>query len=102
MGDTVIIVHDKQGADILAALQPYIRTDLLNFQQIEPALMCHDIIRKNKYLNYFKGQEVNPEIIRGGNAFRNKRKRLEHFLLSAPRFPLIVYKILSRIIKDIE
>lgn len=102
MGDTVIIVHDKQGADILAALQPYIRTDLLNFQQIEPALMCHDIIRKNKYLNYFKGQEVNPEIIRGGNAFRKRRKRLEHFLLSAPRFPLIVYKILGRIIKDIE
>lgn len=96
-GDNLIVTHNEKGHDLLKSISCIELKDM-GYDVVEKSLMIGDIKRKNRLINFFRGTECNKNIIKEGKSFVKKRKRLECFLEHTPRLPLIVYRILARII----
>lgn len=62
--------------------------------------MYDDIIKKNKFIPYFKGCTNDTQLISIGKSIEKQRRYLQLFLMRFPKLPFIIYKILSRLIKD--
>ena len=97
MGDNLIVIHNEKGLNLINSINS-IETKEMNYVEIEKSLMISDIKRKNRLINFFRGKETNSEIIKEGKKFTKKRRILENILEKTPRMPLIIYKILARII----
>ncbi len=97
LGDNLIVVHSEKGEQLLKSIS-CIEAKKASYEEIEISLSLNDIKRKNRLINFFRGTESDKNILKEGKLFVKKRKRLECFLENTPRLPLIVYRILARII----
>lgn len=97
LGDNLIVVHNEKGYNLLVSIN-CIEYEEMDYSAIECSLMIGDIKRKNRLIDFFRGKECTPDIIKEGKKFVKKRKFYERFFENTPRLPLIVYKILARII----
>ena len=97
LGDNLIVIHSEQGNRLLKSIN-CIETKEIRYEDAEISLSLNDIKRKNRLISFFRGTESDKNIIKEGKLFVKKRKRLERFLENTPRLPLIVYRILARII----
>lgn len=98
-GANIVVVHNDHGKLILDSI-PQIHKEFLEYEKVEPALMLSDIEKKNKYIPFFRGKDVDSLTKKKGEKFLAQRRYLSSFLTKTSRLPLIVYKILRRVIKD--
>ena len=97
LGDNLIVVHSDNGQKLLSSIS-CIKLEEIEYGIVEKSLMISDIKRKNRLINFFRGTESDKNIIKDGELFVKKRRCLERFLEDTPRLPLIVYRMLSRLI----
>lgn len=98
-GANLIVVHNDFGKLILDSIHQ-IHKEYLEYEKVEPALMLPDIEKKNKYIPFFRGENLDSITKRKGENILAQRLKLSSFLTKSPRLPLMVYKILARLIKD--
>lgn len=98
LGNSLIITHSEKGNELLEL--PNLEINKTTFEEIEPALMFDDIIKKNSLISYFKGEKVNETQRKKGKAVEKQRKRLQWLITSLPKMPLVFYKIINKLIKD--
>lgn len=100
LGKNLIIVHTANGHKLLNEVSN-IAIEKKELSDIEPALMYDDIIKKNKLIPYFKGEQIeNKALYKKGRKVEHQRKSLEKSLSKLPRLPLLFYRILNKLIKD--
>ena len=97
LGDNLIVVHNDKGYNLLASIN-CIEFEEMDYSAVESSLMTCDIKRKNRLIDFFQGKESKSSIIKEGQKFVRKRRILERILENTPRLPLVIYKILARII----
>jgi coenzyme F420-reducing hydrogenase beta subunit len=98
-GKNLIIIHSEKGKEILNHI-PNLILEKKQITDIEKSLMYDDIIKKNKFIPYFKGCTNDTQLISIGKSIEKQRRYLQLFLMRFPKLPFIIYKILSRLIKD--
>lgn len=100
-GRNVIAVSTEKGMDIIQAV-PNLVIDALSFDEVSPSLMFTDIQKKNKLILFFRGAETDPTVIKRGKKFVIQRKCLQRFLTVSPKLPILLYRILGKLIKDVR
>ena len=99
-GNNLIVVHTEKGR-ILLKQTPNLYVQKKTLAQVELALMYTDIIKKNNLIPYFRNEcDTRTTLYKKGRAVERQRKRLRRWLTILPGMPLIVYRILNRLIKD--
>lgn len=98
-GKNLIIIHTEKGKEVLNQT-PNLILEKKQIIDIEKSLMYDDIIKKNKLIPYFKGCTNDRQLILTGKSVEKQRHYLQLFLTLSPKLPFIIYKILSRLIKD--
>lgn len=98
-GKNLIIIHTEKGKEVINQT-PNLILEKKQIIDIEKSLMYDDIIKKNKLIPYFKGRTNDTQLILTGKSVEKQRRYLQLFLTLSPKLPFIIYKILSRLIKD--
>lgn len=99
-GNNLIVVHTEKGRALLQQI-PNLYIQKKSLEQIEPALMYTDIIKKNNLIPYFRNEcDKNTILYMKGKGVERQREQLQKWLTILPKMPFIIYRILNKLIKD--
>ena len=97
LGETLACIYTHKGEAFFKSVNNLHREPKA-YQEIKSALGEADVWRKQQLVPYFKGEVVEEKYKKAAEAEIKQRRQFEFLLDKLPRLPLIIYRVLNRVI----